>query len=231
MMPSFQDIQETMGFPEYFAQAERYAAREASSISRASTSGASASSDSESPGSGQAAVAASRAAGTPSEQHASAAGAGAQPSSVASEPVQEARRQDSSESSGLQGAAEGPQKGIEGRANAAEGTAQGQLASLDDELRDLETGGNGSSRESSGAGESTPVVEPDAIVVSGTRKGETGAHTLRDSLMQCLPAPLRILIEAGRSTIRSVGDVEVKSHHWYGMASRRCEGMTPLCRT
>lgn len=168
MMPSFQDIQETVGFPEYFTQAERYAVKEGSSTSQVSTS---ASSYSSSPGSGQAAAAGTRAVGTPSEQPTSAAGAGAQRSSAAAEPVQEARRRDSS---GLQ-AVEERQEAMEDRVvDATEIMAEGQLAGLDDELRDLESGGDGSSRESSGARASMPVVEPDAIVVSGTSKGGTG---------------------------------------------------------
>lgn len=173
MMPSFQDIQEAVGFPEYFAQAERYAVSDPSSASgvRASLR-ASASSDSSSPALNQSVD--SDTPGTSFQQPASAAGVGGQPSSMDPEPVQEARRQDVSDSSGLQAAAEEGQRAMEGKADNPEVMAEGQLSSLDDELRDLDADRSIPSSNSSAARESTPVVEPDAIVVSGTRKG--GSH-------------------------------------------------------
>ncbi len=172
MMPSFQDIQEAVGFPEYFAQAERYAVSEPSSTSRISaSSGASASSYSSSPAVTQSSK--PDAPGTPSQQPSPAAGVRDQPSSKDSEPAQQARRRDVSDSSGLQAAAEEGQKAMEGKVDNNEVMAEGQLSSLDDELRDLDTNGNGSSSDSSAARESTPVVEPDAIVFSGIREGGT----------------------------------------------------------
>ena len=171
MMPSFQDIQEAVGFPEYFAQAERYTASEPySTPGRGSaSSGTSASSDSGLPASTQSAR--SDTPGTASQQQSSAAGARDQPSSMDPEPSQAARRQDVSDSSGLQAAAEEGQRAMEGSVQTAEVMAEGQLSSLDDELRDLDTNGGSSGRKNSAARESTAVVEPDAIVVSGIRKG------------------------------------------------------------
>jgi len=49
--------------------------------------------------------------------------------------------------------------------------AQGKLTSLDEELRGLDASGDGSGREGSAAAETTPVVEADTIVVSGTGRG------------------------------------------------------------
>ena len=171
MMPSFQDMQETLGFPEYFAQAERYAVSDSSSTSGVSTSRASRSPYISSTESAQPTSSEPRPAGTPSEEAASAAGVGAQPSSRDPEQVQETRRRAVSDSSGLQAAAEQGQKAMEGKADTTETLAEGQLTSLDEELRDIDTSGDDSRRENGAARASTPIVEPDAIVVSGVRKG------------------------------------------------------------
>ena len=55
----------------------------------------------------------------------------------------------------------------------AEVMAEDKLTSLDDELRDLGATADASSKESSAARDSPPVVEADAIVVSGTGRGAT----------------------------------------------------------
>ena len=170
MMPSFQDIQVAVGFPEYFAQAERYAVSESSSTSRISaSSGASAAPQSTLPAVTQSAK--PDAPGTSSQQPASAVGVGDLPSSMDPEPVEQAGRPDVSDSGNLQAAAEEGQRPMEGNVSTDDIMAEGQLSSLDDELRDLDSNGNGSSSDSSAARESTPVVEPDAIVVSGIRNG------------------------------------------------------------
>ena len=49
--------------------------------------------------------------------------------------------------------------------------AQGKLTSLDEELRGLDASSDGSGRGGSAAAETTPVVEADAIVVSGMERG------------------------------------------------------------
>ena len=195
MMPSFQDIQETLGFPEYFAQAERYAVSDSSSTSGVGTSRASPSSQGSSTASVQSALPKSYPAGTPpSEQPMSAAGVGAQPSSRDPERAQEARTQDVSDSSNVQAAAEEGQKAMEGIADSMETLAEGQLTTLDDELRGPDASADSRSRESGAARGSAPVVEPDAIVVSGVRKGGTNATSPCDMLTSTLIVQQRLAV-------------------------------------
>ena len=130
MMPSFQDIQETVGFPEYFEQAERYAVN----ANPPSTSGDRSSFSFPSSRSSQKAVQSATVKPAPSE------GASASPQKPTSagireiqldfidpEPSQEARRRDVSDSSGLQAAAEEGQKVLERKKDSPEAMAQVML--------------------------------------------------------------------------------------------------------
>ena len=73
-------------------------------------------------------------------------------------------------SSAIQASTEEGQRAVESRKGSAEAMAGAELSSLDEELNAL-GGDEGSSTRRSAAetGQSTPVVEPDAIVVSSTR--------------------------------------------------------------
>ena len=79
------------------------------------------------------------------------------------------RRKDMGASSAFQAATEEGQRAVESKKDSADAMAEAELSSLDEELNAL--GVEGSSRNTSAAETSrpTPVVEPDAIVVSSTR--------------------------------------------------------------
>ena len=169
MMPSFQDIQETVGFPEYFAQAERYAANEAlsSSAERRTDTPPPSSTSQWQP---QAPSAPDNSASPEQPTTATEMGTGSQQASRKSERSQEERR-DLSASSDLRTAAEEGQRAVQSKEDSSEAMAKGELSSLDEELHDLDSGDGEPSRESVAPEQDTPVVEADAIVVSGRRQG------------------------------------------------------------
>lgn len=86
------------------------------------------------------------------------------------EASEQARRKDMGADSASQAETEEGQRAVESRKGSAEAMAGAELSSLDEELSAL-GGDEGSSRSASAAETSrpTPVVEPDAIVVSRTR--------------------------------------------------------------
>lgn len=169
MMPSFQDIQETVGFPEYFAQAERYAANEAlnSSAERDTDMHPPSSTSQRQP---QAPSAPDNSASPEQPTTATEMGTGSQQASLKSEQSQE-ERSDLSASSDLRTAAEEGQRAVQSKEDSSEAMAKAELSSLDEELYDLDSGDGEPSRESVTPDQNTPVVEPDAIVVSGRRQG------------------------------------------------------------
>ena len=185
MMPSFQDIQETIGFPDYFAQAERYAEDgaqssasrtlpAASSLTR--TAAQTSPEPSPSPGGSPASSGKSTPAGgsgieidwSSAEQPQPGPSSDRQAEPQKPEASEQSRRKNVGATSAFQAAAEDGQRAVESRKDSAE--AMAEVSSLDEELSAL-GGDEGSSRSASAAETSrpTPVVEPDAIVVSGTR--------------------------------------------------------------
>jgi len=127
MMPSFQDIQATVGFPEYFEQAERYAVNaNPPSTSRDRSSFSSPSSRSSQAPSQSATVRPAPSEGDSAslEKLTSAGVRDIQLDFIDPEPSQETRRQDVSDSSGLQAAAEEGQKVLESKKDSPEAMAQ-----------------------------------------------------------------------------------------------------------
>ena len=88
-------------------------------------------------------------------------------------------------SSAFQAATEEGQRAVESKKDSAEAMAEVELSSLDEELNAL-GGGKGGSGTMSAAetSQSTPVVEPDAIVISGT----SGAQASQCAVA-CLSGP------------------------------------------
>ena len=187
MMPSFQDIQETIGFPEYFAQAEQYAESDTRSSASGtlptasspthttartshepspSPRGSSVSSEKSTPAGGSAI----EIDWSSSEQPQPGQSTDRQAVSQEPKASEQARQKDVGASSAFQAASEEGQRALESRKGSAEAMAGAELSSLDEELSSL-GGDEGSSRSASAAETSrpTPVVEPDAIVVSSTR--------------------------------------------------------------
>ena len=86
------------------------------------------------------------------------------------EASEQSRQKGVGASSAFQAATEEGQRAVESKEDSADAMAEAELSSLDEELNAL-GGAEGSTRSTSAAetSRSTPVVEPDAIVVSSTR--------------------------------------------------------------
>ena len=79
-------------------------------------------------------------------------------------------RKDMGASSAFQAATEEGQRAVDSRNDSAEAMAEVELSSLDEELNALgRDEGSSVNRSAAETSRSTPVVEPDAIVVSSTR--------------------------------------------------------------
>lgn len=163
MMPSFQDIQETIGFPEYFAEAARYASDVSPSASGTFSTDASPAGSSQ----GKLQPAAS-------EKQNPEGGTSRQEASQETGPSpQDAGSRDVEVSWELEAAAEQGQRAVEGRTGMPRAMTEGELSTLDEELQGLDSNGEEPGREASSDTQSTSttVVEPDAIVLSGSQRG------------------------------------------------------------
>lgn len=155
-LPSFADIQSAVGFPEYYAEAARYAVP---SFSGASTTSASVASH------GQV---------SPAEEYAAPSGSGSSGENAVEESEVAISFEDEEVSTNRTA-----DRSVSGDSTAG-------LSSLDDQLRDLaidsdtdEVAGTSDRQGSSRDAEepSVTVVEPDAIVLSGRRQGGEDAST------------------------------------------------------